>query len=103
MDTSRRSWIKSITWRIIGIVILGAISYKLTHDLKAMTGITLIFNAIRLILYYVHERIWERIHWGKIRHPLEHLPVKTNLTPGDYDLIRDYLNQQKYLQPEYQI
>lgn len=66
MDTKKRSWIKSITWRLVGIVVLGLISYFATGDLKEMTQITLWFNSIRLVLYYYHERIWNKIDYGKI-------------------------------------
>lgn len=105
MDTPKRSWVKSITWRIVGIIILGLIAYWLTKDWKAMTGITLIFNFVRLILYYGHERIWERIAWGRLHHPLEHLPVRSNLSEQDYRIIQEFLEKQEYSsdQPEYQI
>jgi uncharacterized membrane protein len=105
MDTPRRSWVKSITWRAIGVVILGAISYAVTRDLGAVTLITLAFHGIRLILYYWHERLWERVTWGRIRHPLEHFCMKQNLTAADMDEIRVLLEERGYVakHPEYEI
>ena len=105
MDTSKRSILKSITWRIVGIVILGLIAYEMTKDVKAMTGITLVFNVVRFVLYYGHERLWERIKWGRMRHPLAHLPVRADLTLQDYQIIEAFLEEQKYSarEPEYQI
>lgn len=64
-DSKKRSWAKSILWRVIGIFLLGYISYIITGNLKEMTMITLIFHGIRLIMYYYHERMWEKINWGK--------------------------------------
>ena len=64
-DTKLRSWIKAFTWRVIGIVILGGISYWLTEDWGETTIITVTFHSIRLILYYYHERLWENIKWGR--------------------------------------
>jgi uncharacterized membrane protein len=66
MDSKKRSWMKSITWRIVGIIVLGIISYFATSNIKEMTQITLVFNGIRLNLYYYHERIWNRIEYGRI-------------------------------------
>ncbi|MBU0478189.1 DUF2061 domain-containing protein [bacterium] len=65
VDTRLRSWVKSIIWRIIGIVILGILAWLFTRDLKETTLITITFHTIRLVLYYYHERIWERIAWGR--------------------------------------
>lgn len=65
VDTRLRSWVKSIIWRVIGIVILGALAWLFTQDWKKTTLITSIFHTIRLVLYYYHERIWERISWGR--------------------------------------
>jgi len=105
MDTPRRSWAKSLTWRVIGVVILGGISYGVTRDLSSVTLITLIFHGVRLILYYWHERLWERTQWGKIRHPLEHFCMTGSLTSSDIEEIRVLLEERGYVakEPEYQI
>ncbi|MFQ5953112.1 MAG: DUF2061 domain-containing protein [Candidatus Omnitrophota bacterium] len=67
MDTRARSLAKSAVWRIVSIVVLATVAYIITGDVKATTGITLIFQVILAILYYAHERIWSRISWGKIK------------------------------------
>jgi uncharacterized membrane protein len=105
MDTRKRSWVKSVTWRAVGLVILGGIAYAVTGDLGAMTIITLLFHGVRLILYYWHERLWERISWGKNRHPLEHFCMKENLTAGEVAEIQQILEERGYVAkpPEYEI
>ncbi len=65
IDSNARSWAKSIVWRLIGIVILGALAWLFTRDWQETTLITVTFHAIRLVLYYYHERAWERIGWGR--------------------------------------
>ena len=97
MESHLRSWAKSATWRLIGIVILGAISFAITRDLGQTTVITGVFHLLRFVLYYYHERAWERIAWGKGRHPLAHLPVKTDLAPEDHEEIRKLLADRQYL------
>lgn len=64
-ETHLRAWAKSIVWRVIGIAILGGIAYAWTNNWEQTTWITVIFHAIRTVLYYFHERIWERIDWGR--------------------------------------
>jgi len=65
VDTRWRSLAKSITWRVMGIIILGGLSWLFTRNWEKTGLITITFNAIRLILYYFHERAWERISWGR--------------------------------------
>ena len=97
MDTPTRSWVKSITWRILGIILLGGISYLITKDWKEMAIITAIFHGIRVILYYLHERMWEHIAWGRPRHPLAALAVDRELTPEDLERVREKLRSLGYL------
>jgi len=97
VDTKKRSAVKSITWRVIGIVLLGIISYLITGDWKEMTIITVVFHSIRLVLYYYHERAWERISWGKIKHPLADLAVKQELAPEDLEIVSEQLRALGYI------
>jgi uncharacterized membrane protein len=97
MDTKARSWVKSVVWRLIGIVVLGAISYAITGSWKQMTLITVIFHSIRVVLYYYHERVWERIKWGRLKHPLSDLPVKETPTREDLEIIARKLRELGYL------
>lgn len=105
MDRRRRSLVKSFTWRLVGVLILGLITYLMTRNWEQTTGITLIFHSIRLVLYYYHERIWEGIEWGRSKHPLAHLRLRQNLAQEDYEAISRLLQEREYLAapPEYEI
>jgi len=98
LETRSRAWVKSLVWRILGIFILGVISWVITRDLKEMTIITALFHGIRLILYYFHERIWDKVNWGRIKHPLSILPVDRELTPADLNKVRNQLKDLGYLE-----
>lgn len=90
--------VKSLTWRIFGIVLLAVITYFTTGgSLKEMTIITVLFHGIRFVLYYYHERFWERVQWGRLTHPLANLPVKGELTPADMEAVREKLRQLGYM------
>lgn len=60
-----RSLAKAISWRFFGNLISFVIIYELTHNGKlalAASGIELI---VKIILYYYHERVWNKIKWGR--------------------------------------
>ncbi len=96
-ESHARAWVKSIVWRILGIVILGFIAWIITDSWKEMSIITLLFHSLRIILYYFHERIWNQISWGRIKHPLSSLPVNRELEPEDLRLVANQLRELGYL------
>lgn len=65
MISKRRSFAKSITWRIIAILSTFIIAYFMTGSLAFATSLALISNLINFVLYYIHERIWLKVTWGK--------------------------------------
>lgn len=96
-ESHLRSWTKSIVWRIIGILLLWVISWVVLKDWKEVTLITIVFHVIRFILYYFHERVWDKIHWGITKHPLSGINVKQDLTPEDKRIIREQLERLGYI------
>jgi uncharacterized membrane protein len=65
VDLKIRSWVKSFTWRIIGVFILLPLTYVFTGNWESAGGVTLSFNVIRMLLYYVHERAHIMGSWRK--------------------------------------
>ncbi|MDK1030777.1 MAG: DUF2061 domain-containing protein [Planctomycetia bacterium] len=70
-ETHARSITKALVWRAFGLILLVGISYAYNRDVTQALTVGLIFNSIRLVLYYFHERIWNRIHWG-VKPPPEY-------------------------------
>jgi len=64
IDNKKRSWLKSILWRVIGIFLLGGLGWWLTGNWQQTTLIVITFHGIRMVLYYYYERVWEHIDWG---------------------------------------
>jgi uncharacterized membrane protein len=60
-----RSLIKTITYRILIIVSNGILVYFVTEDYEVTAKITASATIISTIIYYLHERLWNKIHWGK--------------------------------------
>lgn len=66
-ETRKRSAVKATTFRV-GVVITDLIViYLLTHRLDATIAITVFTNIASTVLYFVHERIWDGIRWGRWR------------------------------------
>lgn len=65
IETYKRSILKSLGWRILGFFILGGITWIFTHRWDLSAEISVTFNLIRFFLYIVHERIWDRIPYGR--------------------------------------
>ncbi len=65
-ETRKRSVAKSIVWRFICIVVSIVTSFLLTARWDVAVAIGSIYNVITIILYYFHERVWNRIKWGII-------------------------------------
>lgn len=64
-ESSRRSLCKAISWRITGTLDTIFLSYLITGRLTFAVSIGACEVLTKLLLYYVHERVWNRIHFGK--------------------------------------
>ncbi len=60
-----RSVIKAITYRTLIIISNGLLIYGITGNAKLTGEITLAASILSTLLYYLHERAWNKIHWGK--------------------------------------
>jgi uncharacterized membrane protein len=64
-DSKKRSIYKSISYRIICIIMLAIITYLITGNIVEMTYIVIVFQTIQTFVYYFHERLWEKVSLGK--------------------------------------
>ncbi|GAB7257903.1 DUF2061 domain-containing protein [uncultured Polaribacter sp.] len=60
-----RSVIKALSWRLIGTLDTLLVSYFLTGKIGLATSIASVDFVTKLLLYFFHERIWNKIKWGK--------------------------------------
>lgn len=60
-----RSIIKSISWRIIGTLDTMLIAWIVTGELKLALSIGVVELFTKMLLYFFHERLWNKISWGK--------------------------------------
>ena len=60
-----RSFIKSITFRILVLISDFIISIFIIESFTEAVGIMIATNLFSSILYFIQERIWNKISWGK--------------------------------------
>jgi len=65
MEKPLRSIIKSISWRIIGTLDTILISWLVTGKLALAFSIGVVELFTKMLLYFFHERLWNKISWGK--------------------------------------
>lgn len=64
-EKSYRSIVKAISWRAIGTVDTMLISFLITGNIKFAISIGGVELFTKMFLYYLHERIWNKIKFGK--------------------------------------
>ncbi|MBI9067973.1 MAG: DUF2061 domain-containing protein [Salinivirgaceae bacterium] len=69
-DRPIKSIFKTITWRIIASTTTFAIAMFFFADdplaAQKATGVALTESAIKMVLYFFHERAWAQLRWGRM-------------------------------------
>jgi uncharacterized membrane protein len=60
-----RSIAKALSWRVVGTLDTLVVSYILTGEIALAASIASVDFVTKLILYFFHERAWNKIKWGK--------------------------------------
>ena len=71
MDSHARTILKTVSYRIVGFFATSFVAYVFTHEWLLSSGIGLLDTALKLGVYYSHERIWCRITFGRPKPPKE--------------------------------
>lgn len=64
-ERKKRTVAKAITWQIIGFVVMMCIAFFYTGTTQMALSMTIITTLTSSVSYVIHERIWNRINWGK--------------------------------------
>ena len=66
-ETNTRSIVKGISWRIVATTTTIVIVYVFFGRLDLAIAAGLIETILKVALYWGHEKVWQKIHWGKKR------------------------------------
>ena len=86
-----RSLTKTITWRILATSDAFLIAWLITGKWSWAGAIAGIEVITKMFLYYGHERIWDKIKWGR-----EELELPTEIFPSeDWKIkrLKNFLNK----------
>lgn len=59
-DSAAKSLLKTVSWRLVGTIDTMVIAYFLTGEVAVAISIGSVEVFTKLILYYVHERVWNK-------------------------------------------
>lgn len=65
IERKKRSIAKAFTWRALATTITMLLVFLFTGEIELSLGIGVLDVLVKLLVYYLHERAWNRVRWGK--------------------------------------
>ena len=72
METRTRSIVKAVSYRILGSAVTALIVLLLTGKASLSAGAGALDMVIKIGAYFLHERIWDHIPFGRAVKPPEY-------------------------------
>lgn len=63
-ENPKRSLVKAVSYRVVAIFVTFGIAYVLTENFYLSASIGLADTALKIVVYYIHERFWDRTKFG---------------------------------------
>jgi uncharacterized membrane protein len=60
---------KAVTWRAGGTVVTFFVAWVMTRRFELAAQIGILDTTIKLAAFYIHERVWMKISFGKFKPP----------------------------------
>lgn len=76
METRIRSLLKALSWRVIASAITGSVVFCFTGKGWLSLAVGLADSLIKILAYFMHERIWTTIPFGLLGHPSRQIAVR---------------------------
>ncbi len=76
-ESHLRSLLKAITYRITGTVTTTLLVLAVTGELAVAMAVGLVEPAVKIVVYYLHERAWQRVPAGTVRRLVSRLSTRT--------------------------
>ena len=87
---------KALTWRFLASLITGSLVYCFTGRAFLSVGVGVCDSLIKIFVYYLHERIWTLVPFGRQEHPLQRFNISKPLAAEHEELIRRKLIELGY-------
>ena len=69
METNARSIVKAVSYRLLGSSVTGLILFAITGKGTISVLGSVADMVLKIAAYFVHERIWDRIQFGRTKPP----------------------------------
>jgi uncharacterized membrane protein len=69
MDTNSRSMAKAVSYRVLGSASTMGIVFLFSRDVPVSVGAGLLDFVVKVVLYFLHERLWNSISYGRPKPP----------------------------------
>lgn len=69
MDTHKRTFFKTISWRVVATFITAGVTFLLTGRLDFAISVGVADSLVKFFIYYFHERLWSRTRFGQVVKP----------------------------------
>ena len=69
METRKRTIAKALSWRLLATTVTAVIVLIVTDEVRVAATVGILDTFIKLGVYYIHERSWLRIQYGKAAQP----------------------------------
>ena len=67
IDSKKRSFTKAVSWKVLGFFILSLVAFIITGSIKQTSFVAIVYHLLMLCLFMLHERVWNKIKWGKTK------------------------------------
>ena len=67
MEKPIRSMAKAISWRIVATLTTILLVFIYTGDLVISGSVGVLELVVKIVIYYVHERIWNLLGFGRVQ------------------------------------
>ena len=68
-DSHYRSLAKALSWRVVATIITMVVTLVVTGEMEFALKIGLADTLIKFFTFYGHERIWNRLKFGRDKAP----------------------------------
>ncbi len=87
-DSNLRTILKTISWRITATTTTATLVYLFTGQLQTAIEVGLLEMGAKMLFYYLHERIWDKMMFGRVEVPafvlwITGIPRSGKTTLGD--------------------
>lgn len=80
VESPLRSVVKASTWRVVATLTTTLLVFLFTRRLLLSVSVGALELFCKFVLYYAHERVWNRVTWGRLAGPQEWGPEGCHMT-----------------------